>query len=314
MERQGIRVEWHDVPLEVRAHVESVLGSAVVEAVNQPGGFSPGVAARCRLADGRRCFIKSVSEHQNPESPAMHRREAMVAAALPADLPAPALLAVFDDGTWVTLVFEDVAGEPPAQPWSIVGLAATFRALDELAAATTPCPVTGLVSFADRHGTAFSGFRRLAGGESSTAPLDAWTLRHLAHLADLEAEWEDAASGESLVHADVRADNLLVTADGTMVIVDWPHACVGASWLDKVCMLPSVGLAGGPSPSEVEAALEPFRGVDGGAVDRVLAGLAGYFTVQGSEPEPVGLPTLRPFQRAQGDIARRWLADRLCLA
>lgn len=78
-------------------------------------------------------------------------------------------------------------------------------------------------------------------------------------------------------------------------------------------MLPSVGLDGGPSPAEVEAALDLFGEVDATAVDRVLVGLAGYFTYQGSQPDPVGIPTLRGFQRAQGEIARCWLAERLKL-
>ena len=45
-------------------------------------------------------------------------------------------------------------------------------------------------------------------------------------LAGLEATWATHAAGTTLVHADIRADNLLLTDDGVMV-VDWPHACRG---------------------------------------------------------------------------------------
>jgi hypothetical protein len=79
-------------------------------------------------------------------------------------------------------------------------------------------------------------------------------------------------------------------------------------------MLPSIGLDGGPQPADVVRALDPFRGVDQRAVDLVLVGLTGYFTHRGCQPDPVGLPTVRPFQRAQGEVSRRWLADRLRLA
>ena len=37
-----MRVAWADLPVEVRAAVEKVLGSRVVEARTQRGGFSPG--------------------------------------------------------------------------------------------------------------------------------------------------------------------------------------------------------------------------------------------------------------------------------
>jgi hypothetical protein len=94
----GHRIQWADVPERVRADLERALGSSVVEAVNQPGGYGPSLAARCGLADGRRAFIKAVSPAQNPDSPGMMRREGQVAAALPADAPAPALLHVYDDG------------------------------------------------------------------------------------------------------------------------------------------------------------------------------------------------------------------------
>lgn len=308
-----MRLEWGEVPAPVRQHVESVLASAVVAAENQPGGFSPGVAARCQLADGRRVFVKCVSAEQNASSVAMHRREAEVAAGLPSDLPVPALLEVVDDGRWVTLVFEEVIGRPPQQPWSLADLAATFEALDDLSALATPCPVNGLPTFAERYGPFFDGFRRLAGGELTTERLDLWTRQHLQALADLESRWEEAATGSSLVHSDLRADNLLVTPDGTIVVVDWSHACIGAAWLDKACMLPSVGLDGGPSPLGVEAVLRPFAHVDREVVDRVIVALAGYFTFQGSQPDPTGLPTLRAFQRAQAEITRQWIAGRRTL-
>ena len=42
-----------------------------------------------------------------------------------------------------------------------------------------------------------------------------------------------------------------------------------------------------------------------------LAGLTGYFLRSSLNPAPPGLPTLRPFQRAQGDAALEWLRKRL---
>jgi len=42
--------------------------------------------------------------------------------------------------------------------------------------------------------------------------------------------------------------------------------------------------------------------------------MAGYFTRSALLPPPPGLPTLRPFQAAQAEIARRWAAERLQLA
>jgi aminoglycoside phosphotransferase len=201
-------MQWDEMPAPVRSAIEDRLGSRVVSARSQAGGFCPGVAARLRLADGARVFVKAVCGSSNPDSPAIHRREARVAAALPAGVPAPALRWSWDDGEWVVLAFDDVDGRAPELPW---------RA-----------------------------------GE-----LD----RVLDALVELESRWPDAVRGDTLVHLDVRADNVLLTPDRVLV-VDWPWAGVGASWLDLVAMLPSVAMQGGPAPDDVWRAHPLNRGVD----------------------------------------------------
>lgn len=312
MRAQGVRVPWGDVAAAVRERVEATLGSAVVSAETQAGGFSPGVAARCGLADGRRCFVKATSPELNPEAPDIYRREAHITSRLPDGMPVPRLLETVELDGWVVLVFEEVDGRCPDLPWSLPELAATFIALSQLADATTPCPVPELPTIGERFATAFSGFRQLAAGDPTAARLDPWTSAHLDRLAALESEWDAAAAGGTLLHTDLRADNLLVRPDGSVVVVDWPHACVGAGWVDLALMLPAVGLDGGPSPSEVELALDPLAGADPAAVDRVVTALAGYFTFQGLQPDPPGLPTLRAFQRAQGEVTCAWLEARGC--
>ena len=66
---EGTRLPWEALPGEVRDAIERELGSRVVRAVTQPGGFSPGVAARLELEDGGRVFVKAVGPEPNPDSP-----------------------------------------------------------------------------------------------------------------------------------------------------------------------------------------------------------------------------------------------------
>ena len=75
---QGARIPWEALPDSVREAVEAGLGARVLEAVTQPGGFSPGVAVRLRLDDGRRAFVKAVGSSPNPYSPEIHRRPGTV--------------------------------------------------------------------------------------------------------------------------------------------------------------------------------------------------------------------------------------------
>jgi hypothetical protein len=67
------RLDWEHLPAEVRQGLQARLGSPVVQAATQPGGFSPGLAARLRLADGRRVFVKAAGPDPNPHTPALHR-------------------------------------------------------------------------------------------------------------------------------------------------------------------------------------------------------------------------------------------------
>ncbi|MDE0804285.1 MAG: phosphotransferase [Acidimicrobiales bacterium] len=302
----GNRVEWAAIPSDVRAALDDRLGSAVVRAENQSGGFSPGLAARCVLADGRRVFLKAVSPDQNPQACRIHRREAEIAGQLPEWVPAPRLLDVHDDGRWVALVFDDIDGCQPDEPWSDEQLGKVLPALRRFSDSVTPSPVDGLQSVVDRHRPVFSGWRRLAGGDGETAGLDPWAAQHLVRLAEVESGWEDAAVGDTLLHADLRADNLLLADDGDVWIVDWPWACIGAAFVDLAFLLPSVGI-GGPEPDAVVERFGLFDDVAPEALAAVVAALAGFFTRSSLDPPPPGLPRLRSFQRAQADVATAWL-------
>ncbi|TDC41243.1 hypothetical protein E1281_37555 [Actinomadura sp. KC345] len=75
--------------------------------------------------------------------------------------------------------------------------------------------------------------------------------------------------------------------------------------------MPSVRMQGGPPPADVFAAHPLAREADAGAVTSVLAALAGYLVREGRQPPPPGLPTLRDFQKAQGEVALDWLRRRM---
>ena len=302
----GVRLGWTELPDEARRGIEDVLGGTVVEAESQRGGFSPGVAARVRLADGRRLFVKVVGEELNARSPVLYRREAAIAGSLPSSVRAPRLLATYDDGSWVGLVFRDVEARTPHLPWRRDELDRILVALADLSRSLTPSPIAlpPLAEDAER----FSGFRELA-AKDSLDDLDPWVVRNVHRLAALHDDWVAATAGETLVHLDVRADNVLLSGE-RVLFVDWPYATVGTPWIDLVFMLPSVAMQGGPSPWELFDSYPLARSADDEAVTVVLAGFIGLLSARGREPAPPGLPTLRRFQRAQAAEGVRWLRER----
>src|SRR5439155_22784178 len=107
--------------------------------------------------------------------------------------------------------------------------------------------------------------------------LDDWSLRHLDPLVELEATAPAAVEGSTLLHLDIRADNLLLTPE-RVYVVDWPHACVGAPWVDPVCFAPSVPMQGGPVPGDLLRRHPAARAAEPGAITAAVVAVAGFFT------------------------------------
>jgi aminoglycoside phosphotransferase (APT) family kinase protein len=285
------------------------LAAPVVAVEHKDGGFSPGLAAVLRLADGSAVFVKAVGLERNEFTPGMYRREADVLAALPPDVPAPRLLWTYDDGDWVALATEALDGSTPEQPWRPDELARFLRLAEDLTDRLTPSPIEAptVAAYLDDD---LRGWRRLAADPPGDGVLDDWTSRRLDRLVALESQWTPAASGSSLLHGDLRADNVVLTRDRA-VAIDWPHACVGAGWVDLLLAVPSVVMHGGGDPQQLWAAYRPGRAADPDAVNAVLAAAAGYFVHSGQKPAAPNFPYLRTFQRAQGEAALAWLRRRL---
>ncbi|RZU52457.1 phosphotransferase family enzyme [Krasilnikovia cinnamomea] len=297
----GVRIGWAAVPAHVRGAIEEILGSPVVTASSQPGGFSPGTADRVRTAAGVTAFVKAVSPALNERSTELARQEARLSAALPPHAPVPRFVGSYDDGEWVALVLEDIEGRHPHTPWRPDELAAAVRGLRQLAAALTPSPVADLATAGDRLADNFAGWDRVAA--DPPPDLDPWARDHLDELR-AAARWAlTTLDGDTLCHCDIRADNMLLRPDGTVVFVDWPWGCVGPDWLDTVLLAVNVIVYGG-DPAPVLA------GVDPRAVSAIMAGLAGYFVDRARQPPPPGIPTVRAFQRAQGEALLPWLRGR----
>ena len=308
---RGRRIAWAVLPIRIRAAVEAWLDEPVAAAATQTGGMSPGAAVRLRTASGRRVFVKAVGPDPNARAPEFYRREAVVSALLPPSVPAPRLLWTHDEGAggWVVLAFEDVDGRQPILPWRPNEVDRVVAGLIDLSEALTPSPVVpDEVGRAEAWGVATGGWWAKV---ITSAPdrLDAWTMRSIDALADLETGAADAVAGETLLHLDLRDDNLLLTAE-RVVVLDWTHARVGASWLDPVLMAPSVAMQGGPDPEAWVGRFPAVRSADPAAVTAAVVAIAGALTYGGLQPAPPGLPTLTAFMAAQGAEARRWVRVR----
>ena len=304
----GIRADYDAVPAAVHRWIERELGSPVVSAVTQSGGFSPGAAARLVTASGRRAFVKAVGQQLNPDSPGLLRRERAAMEAMPALPWTPRLLATYDDGDWVALLLADIEGREPVHPWNRADTDRVFGALGDLTAALTPSPWPGAPAV-DENAALGGDWARLR--EDPPDDLDPWARERLDRLAALAPRAQAAVRGDSLVHWDIRADNVLLTDDGGVVFVDWAWAARGAGWLDTTLACLDVVVSGSEVDVDELLLRHPrTRDTDPDDITAVIAAITGIFVGRSRAPAPPGLPTIRSYQRLVERALLGWIRQR----
>ena len=302
-DRTARRLEWAFLPPNLRAWIERKCGSPVVSAISQTSGFTPGFASVLVCEDGSRHFAKAASVKAQKMFADSYREEARKLAALPAEVPAPRLLWHLDDD-WVVLGTEYVDARAPHRPWRADDLDALLDSLEVVADALTPPPADLVLD------TAEADFAPLVDGWSSIR--ETRTDLDPAHLAEAEAlarRYAEVVGGNTLVHTDVRSDNVLIDAAGRALLCDWNWPVRGAAWFDSFAAL--IGPRGeGIDVEAVIAGRRLLRDVDPEALDVNLALYVGYFLAQCELPVPPSSPHIRDHQRWQGEVCWDWLAER----
>lgn len=301
------RISWSEIPRDVTRAIGRHLGSDVVHAVSLEGGFSEGLAARVVLESGGSAFVAAVNSETAPAIARFHRREAQVTSQLQGTASVPRLLATHDDGVWMALVFEDIDGHLPQQPWDRTELSRVLNAATDMSRALTPAPVDARLLAPPRLG----GWRDLATGPAvdRLAAVSVWAANHLDDLLALEGDAPLVLGGDTLLHGDLYPFNILLTADRVHV-VDWPHAWIGAPHCDVVTILSTCSRSG-IDPQPLVAAHPLTRDLAPAAVDVLLAMHAGYLLRTATAVGPHADPNLVAMMVALATGSLDWLRRRL---
>ena len=295
--RTARRLEWVHLPPMVRTAVERKLGEKVVDAVSMNSGYTPGFASVLTTAGGARIFVKAASTKAQRAAAESYREEARKLKALAGWAPAPKLKWVMEEHDWLLLGIEYVEARAPHRPWTEADLATASELLVHTAARLTPAPGAGWSTFAEDLADVPSCWDALG------------DLDHAEEAAALARRFAEVTAGDTLLHTDVRDDNLLLLPDGSALLCDWNFPVVGANWLDSLALL--IGPRGDGLDVEAHLASHPLLGgVDPEAIDIVLALYTGFFLERSRQPVITALPWLREVQRWQGEVCRQWLAER----
>jgi len=281
------------VDADLLARVCEAAGQDVEPVAAVHRGYAHNARWRVRLADGTAAFAKAAVDEDTAAWLRIERDLYELRA------PYMAELLGWADGDLPVLLLEDLADAhwPPA--WRAGDAEAVRDALRLVAQTEPPAAVTLSATFwLDQHNwpdVAEDPAPFLSVGLCGEAWLDA-ALPALA-----EAARTAPVAGESLLHLDVRSDNLCVRG-GRAVLVDWNWAARGNPLFDLAGWLPSLHAEGGPSPEEVA----PEAGI-------FAAFFAGFWASVVGLPPPATAPRVRGVQLAQLRVALPWAARALGL-
>jgi hypothetical protein len=293
----GVRLPFEKVPAAVRAWVEHALGSTVVSAATQQGGFSPGVAARLVTASGRRAFVKTVGTSLNPKTPELFRQEITAMQAIGRLPMAPQLYDVYDDGDWVGMLFEDISGRLPAHPWEQADADRVLDAVAELTDALDPSPWPDAPVVAVRSHDFLSRWNNVLEDGLAVPPWMEGRVEEFAALAQTGVR--ALAEGKALAHYDLRADNIILT-DDRVVFIDWAHPGLAPRWTDTVILY-----------AEMRGSVVLPDLPDDEAITGFIAAVGGGLWWGSAQPAPPGIPTMRAWQRESALVHLDWVRDRL---
>lgn len=215
----------------------------------------------------------------------------------------PRLIGWDDDGAAPVLALEDLSDHAWPPPWTTARIDAVLATLDEVHATAPP---DGVPPAAESQ-FGLDGWPDVAADPGPFLSLGIcsreWLDDHLATLAAVSGAAE--IRGASLLHFDVRSDNLCIREDQA-VLVDWNNACVGNPVLDTAAWLPSLQAEGGPAPHEILPDETP-------GLPAIAALLAGFFCARAGLPPIPQAPHARPLQLIQSRSSLPWAARLLDL-
>ena len=283
-----------DLPHDLRLRIERLLGQPIAGLERLSGGYTPALRLRLHLCDGSTAFIKSGT---TPATSEWLRLEAQFYNRLD-EAFMPLLLAWEDHPDSPILALEDLSNAFWPPPWDARRIDQVLATLAGLAELRLP----DLRRLAEKN-LLLTGWQEVAAAPEEFLALGlvtpAWLERALPAL--LAVDGRQALSGETLVHCDIRSDNLCFQGD-RVKLIDWNLACRGSPSFDLASWLPSLHAEGGPPPEALLPEAAAFAAL-----------LSGYFASRAGRPIIPDAPLVRVVQIQQLRTALPWAARALQL-
>ena len=278
----------------VLERIQKLMASPPVEWRTLRKGHTAAETWLMRFESGKSAFVKHATDEQTTS---WLKSERAVYEAVQGDF-LPDLLG-WDGGDFPILILEDLSHAATVPPWTQDAIERVFALLEVLARTKLPDTFRPLTNYPEP----FDGWHQIAKDPGAVPASSVWyrragSMRRCRRWSRAEAAAD--LSGDSLVHTDLRSDNIFFHRNLTMLI-DWNWASRGNPKFDLVSWLPSLHTEGGPPPWEFTVD-EP----------NLIAMQAGYLAHRVATP-PHDNELIRRLQEKQLRSALPWAAKALGL-
>jgi hypothetical protein len=272
---------------ELLSRLERIAHKRITYVQSIQRGYTPALRLKVGLSDGSSVFAKV---GVNEMTAGWLRQERRVYESLNATFM-PRCLGWDDDGVAPILLLEDLSDAHWPPPWT----EAQIRRVVDTMPAVWDSTVPGLPDITEFRAV-FTGWEQVASDPAPFLSLQLVTERWLDSALPvlLGVNGRALVTGNSLLHCDLRSDNLCIR--GVLVIlIDWNLVCRGNPQFDLGFWLPSLEAEGGPRPETILP--------DAGEVATVVSG---FFAARAGLPLIPNAPYVRHIQQVQLKTALPW--------
>lgn len=318
---------WSDVPLSLVTEIEIILKSKIIKSEIVWGGYSPSASFHVILENKEEYFIKGTHPGQTAHGAEMMRQEISAYNNIPylKGISSHYIDSVSLGGEkdWLLGIWKFIEGAEKCRPWTKDKITKIIRTLANLHQNTEYKDIKEHVSKAceTNHVSDFvlgtAGWRKFTSIDKKNnfcALFEnpdqgyAWLEEILPIFKNALDHLPNIKIKESLLHFDLRSDNILFDAKGDVRLLDWPDICWGPILFDLVGFFPSVQ---GESDLNCIDLMRIYQDISGLSFDEedqfaVLASISGYFADNAYRNVPPALPRLRWIQKLQLDSCLDW--------
>lgn len=314
-QKREVKPQFEDLPADLITKIENVIGDKITGAEMAWGGYSASFSILADTEQSGRYFIKGSHPEEMAHGFKMLQQEIQAYQNIPIlktlAPPFVGYVAKGGEDDWHLGIWRAVEGGQIKTRWSdrdlqTVGqrMAYIYKNFEEQNENLLPAEETNFIQDIlsgkngwqrlDKNAERIENFcRAFHDGDAARA----WLAANLDHLIDLSSGHADGHL-RTLLHFDLRTDNMLFDHQDQVWLIDWPNACSGPAVYDLVYLAGELALRGNGQAGDIYQKLIGYSGlsVRKGDVKIALCQLTGYLALNFYRDVPEKLPRLRWLQ------------------